>query len=110
MTLIFISFICLRLLSHVFSSLPEWTKSVFPGGDMEWISSRSFATKTNTPQLARLKVGFLIKDILDRFKNRSLVEDVTPTSLYVYSAHDNTIGSVLNALGLFEVNIFRFIK
>lgn len=72
---------------------------------MEWISNRMFTINTNTPQLARLKSGFLIKDIFERFHNRSRSDDVTPQSLYVYSAHDNTIASILNSLGLFEVYI-----
>lgn len=86
--------------------LPDWTKKVFPDGDMRWISNRSFAIKTDTPRLARLKAGFLIMEIFQRFHNRTIQDDMTPSAMYIYSAHDTTIGNVLNALGLFKVSLF----
>lgn len=58
---------------------------------------------TNTKLLARLKSGFLIKNIYERFtmkKDSTLSPDRV---LFLYSAHDETIINVLNALNLFEV-------
>lgn len=58
---------------------------------------------TNTKLLARLKVGFLIREIFARF---TMKKDSTLTPnrvLWMYSAHDETIINVLNALNLFEV-------
>lgn len=71
---------------------------------MQWIAARSFATKTATPQLARLKAGFLLKEILMRFKNKTESVLKPNRSMWVYSAHDTTIGNVLNSLGVFEVS------
>lgn len=86
------------------SSLPTWTLKVFvPGGDMEKLAGFCGAMPTNTKLLARLKAGFLIREILERFAmkmNSTLSPD---RSLWIYSAHDTTIGNVLNALGLFKV-------
>lgn len=84
------------------SSLPEWTHTVFPGGDMAWIAAQSFATKTATPALARLKAGFLLKEMLQRFSNKTADRLRPNRSVWVYSAHDTTVASLLNTLGLFD--------
>lgn len=70
------------------------------------ISARSFATNTYTPQLARLKLGPLLKEILDRFVSKTVSKLNPDRSLWIYSAHDTTVANLLNTLGLFEVNIF----
>lgn len=85
-------------------TLPEWTKKVYPEGDMKWVSARSFASNTNTNTLARLKTGFLLKDILDRFANKTAANLLPDRKLWVYSGHDTTIANVLNTLGLFELH------
>ncbi|XP_037029743.1 prostatic acid phosphatase-like [Bradysia coprophila] len=85
-------------------SLPEWTKKVYPGGDMQWLAARSFATNTYTPKLARLKVGFLIKEMFQRFSNKSVSLSNPKQSVWIYSAHDTTVANLLNALGLFELH------
>lgn len=75
----------------------------FPRGDMEKIAQFCFAMPSNTKLLARLKAGFLIREILERF---TLKKDATLSpdrSLWIYSAHDSTVANVLNTLGLFEV-------
>ena len=71
---------------------------------MQWIANRSFATKTITPKLARLKGGFLLKDILDRFTNKSLGILSPNRQMWVYSAHDTTVANLLNTLNIFEVS------
>lgn len=70
---------------------------------MKYIAARSFATKTITPKLARLQGGFLLKDILDRFANKSKGILKPNRSMWVYSGHDTTVANLLNTLGLFEV-------
>lgn len=57
----------------------------------------------NTKLLARLTTGFLIREILERFtmkKDSTLSPD---RSLWVYSAHDETIFRILMSLRLYEV-------
>lgn len=84
--------------------LPEWASTIFvPDGDLDWLSRFSFEAPTNTPELARLKTGFLLRQILDRCEAK-IKSALSPNrSIWVYSAHDTTIGNVLNSLGLFEV-------
>ncbi|XP_031637767.1 lysosomal acid phosphatase-like [Contarinia nasturtii] len=84
-------------------SLPKWAKKEFyPGCLMEKIGMECFLAFVSTEKMLRVKPGYLIKDILDRFsakKNGTLKPD---RSIHVYSAHDTTIIGVLSALKLFE--------
>lgn len=57
--------------------------------------------------MKRLKSGFLLKDILDRFKNKA--ESKIPNErMAIFSGHDMTIASLLNAMGLYWVIFFLF--
>lgn len=87
-----------------FHRLPEWTKKVYPGGDMKWISGQSFVTNTATPVLKRLKAGFLLREILTRLTNKTLSKLTPDRTLHMYSAHDTTVASLLNTLGVFDVS------
>lgn len=84
--------------------LQDWqAKAIEPNGIMEFMASHSFKTQTATKLLARLKVGFLLRDIFDRFTKKLNSMLQPDRSLWIYSAHDTTVANVLDALGLFEV-------
>lgn len=90
--------------------LPYWTDSVLD--QMDELAIYGMKMVTNTKQLARLKAGSLIKEIFDRF---TMKEDSTLSpnrSIWIYSAHAETIINLLNALDLFEVikhyNLFSY--
>lgn len=86
-------------------SLPSWTQSVFrPGGDWDEMTHIYNTVAVKTKQMARLRVGFLLREILERFTmkvERTLSPD---RSLWVYSGHGFTITNVLSALGLLKVS------
>ncbi|XP_058129225.1 prostatic acid phosphatase [Anopheles ziemanni] len=84
-------------------TLPEWTKSVYPE-PLRTISAMGFAVKTNNTQLARLKMGPLVKEILNRFRSKANGSLKPNRSVWIYSAHDVTVGSLLNALRIFELH------
>lgn len=88
--------------------MPEWVRSVLgTNGTMEYIATFDFKTYTDTPQTARLKSGFLLKEILEHFSQK-INSTLTPDrSLWFYSGHDITIANMLNGLGLFEVIWFH---
>lgn len=69
---------------------------------MKWVAARSFATNTYTRKLARFKSGPLLKEILERFRDKSKSKLKTNRSLWIYSAHDTTVANMLNTLNLFE--------
>lgn len=60
---------------------------------------------THTNEMKKYRAGFLIKEILDRFKIKSQSLLQPDRSIWIYSAHDTTIVNVLNALNLYEVDI-----
>uniref|UniRef100_U5EX31 acid phosphatase n=1 Tax=Corethrella appendiculata TaxID=1370023 RepID=U5EX31_9DIPT len=94
---------CLKIEQLYNKTLPEWTSKVYPE-PLATISARAFITNTYTPQLARLKFGPLLKEMLTRFQdkfNRNLDPD---RKLWIYSAHDTTVSGFLNTLNLFELH------
>jgi lysosomal acid phosphatase len=92
---------CLHIEEIYNLELPEWTKEVYPD-KLKPISGLSFAVKTYTPLLARLKTGPLLKEILTHFKDK-INKKLSPNrSYWVYSAHDTTVANMLNTLGVFK--------
>lgn len=57
----------------------------------------------NTKLMARLKAGFLIREIFNRFTMKRDLTLSPDRSLWIYSAHDLTIMNILAALDLYEV-------
>ncbi|XP_073817292.1 acid phosphatase 1 isoform X3 [Musca autumnalis] len=85
-------------------SLPEWTKKIYPSADMTAVADFTFTISTYTRQMARLKTGPLIKEILQRFVDKSKGKLNPDRSLWIYSAHDTTVANVLNTLKLFDIH------
>lgn len=85
-------------------SLPEWTKKIYPSADMTAVAAFTFSISTYTRQLARLKSGPLIKEMLQRFVDKSKGKLNPDRSVWIYSAHDTTVANVLNTLKLFDVS------
>lgn len=74
---------------------------------MEYIAKFDYKTYADTPQLARLKSGFLLKEMLERFSQKINSTLQPNRSVWFYSGHDVTILNMLNSLGLFEV-VFHY--
>lgn len=90
---------CLHIEELYNLQLPEWTREVYPE-KLFPISGLSFAVKTYTPLLARLKSGPLLKEILTHFKHKTA--NKLSQNYWVYSAHDTTVANILNTLGVFK--------
>lgn len=91
-------------------TLPDWTKKVYPSHDMTYVSDFTFATATYTRQMARLKTGPLIKEILERFQQKFEGKLAPDRRVWMYSAHDTTVANVLNTLKIFDVSMRRVIE
>ncbi|XP_055697004.1 prostatic acid phosphatase isoform X2 [Phlebotomus papatasi] len=90
------------LIEHMHNkTLPTWTESIFPD-ELDWVSAKAFQTYCSTPQLARLKSGPILKEMLERFRNKTLGTLKPDRSVWFYSAHDTTVANLLNILGLFD--------
>lgn len=77
------------------------------GGDFEKIATLYFPISTHTIEMKKLKSGFLLKEILDRFSDKIQSKLSPDRKLWMYFAHDATIAFMLNSLGLFNVITFN---
>lgn len=59
---------------------------------------------THSTETKKMRSGFLLKEMLDRFKEKILSS--SEQLLYIYSAHDNVIINFLNSLNVYEVYKF----
>lgn len=79
--------------------LPEWSDDVFPG-DMLAVRIRSFELITETPYMKRIRGGPLVTEIFHQMiakQNGDL-----PRKIMIFSAHDKTLVSAMNALGVYN--------
>ncbi|XP_031636524.1 uncharacterized protein LOC116349297 [Contarinia nasturtii] len=89
-------------------ALPDWANNVLNSSRdlLEYFSAANFQMITHTTEMKKTIAGFLIRDIFDRFRNRTLSSTVSShIKLFIYSAHDNTIINTLNALNLYDMRI-----
>lgn len=54
--------------------------------------------------MARLRGGFLLKDILEKFENKTKSTLSPDRTFFMYSGHDTTVVNILNTLNLFDVS------
>ena len=96
-------------------TLPEWTKRVFPE-KMRYTKNLDLTFLTWTHELKRLRAGPLISNIVETYQNLSSKlftgdDDHDweakhrfhwERKMNMYSAHDATLSSFLNSLGMFD--------
>lgn len=97
-------------------TLPLWTKKVYPE-KMRYLHDLSFTLDTWTHELKRLRAGPLISNIVETYVNVSTgrfpgdADDHGAAAehklhrvrkMNMYSAHDTTLSSFLNGLGMFD--------
>lgn len=83
---------------------PDWVKEALKSRDtLEYISAVSYQAATYSTELKKLRAGFLIKEMLDRFKNKTVALLKPDRSLWIYSIHSTGMVNILNGLNLFEV-------
>lgn len=80
-----------------------WAEEALESGDLKYLATYFYRIFTHTTEMKKLRSGFLLKEILDRFKEKSQSLLSPDRTMWMYFAHDTTIANVLNSLGLFEV-------
>lgn len=87
--------------------MPDWVLNVIPQlPDLfDKLAVFWFSGFIRTNETLKAKGGFLLREIFDRFKNKTLGILKPDRSLWIYSAHDNTLINTLSALKLFDVNL-----
>ncbi|XP_055307975.1 prostatic acid phosphatase-like [Sitodiplosis mosellana] len=82
-------------------ALRDWEKKAFNSNrTLAYLAGVYYEAFSHTKEMKKLEAGFLLKEILDRFKNKSL--SLLQRSLHIYSAHNLTIANVLNTLNFFK--------
>ncbi|XP_043277174.1 lysosomal acid phosphatase-like [Venturia canescens] len=84
-------------------TLPDWTKE-FYNSEMRDIAARSYALFSSNTVLKRLRAGPLLKEVLDRMVD--WVDQKNQRTLYLYSAHDVTLITLLRTMG-FEEKMYK---
>lgn len=69
---------------------------------MKKLSNIKFEFYSKTKEMAKVKPGYLLKEILERFSKKANGTLEPDRSIYIYSAHDTNIAQILNALHLFS--------
>lgn len=73
------------------------------GGDLEFLANSHFLMSTRTTEMQKLRIGFLLKEMLEHF-SKKINSTLSPDrSMWMYFAHDSTIANILNSFGLYEV-------
>lgn len=85
------------------SRLPEWAKIALSNNTLEYLAAVNLEAFTHTTELKRLEAGTIIKEMLNRFENKSRSILQPNASLWIYAAHDLSLVNILNALNLYEV-------
>lgn len=90
--------------------MPDWAnEAIKTGNPMEKIVEVTYRLR-GTPELVRLRSGFLFKDILERTSQKINGTLKPDRSMWMYSAHSSTIATMLNGLKLNEVYLRAFIR
>lgn len=77
---------------------------MLPGGEFEYLAKLWYTIQTYNNQLKKIKAGYLLKSIFDRLTKKMQSTLKPNRSIYMYFAHDITLVSILNSLGLYEVS------
>lgn len=89
--------------------LEKWEKeAIKKGGPMDEISKVVYKLR-GLPELVKIRCGFLIKEMLNRFtwKVTPVNGTLPELALYFYSGHSSTITTLMNGLGLDQVTLIH---
>ncbi|XP_037031472.1 prostatic acid phosphatase-like [Bradysia coprophila] len=92
-------------------TIPEWAANYYPNNDdIDQVSIRFYSQFTGTKFMSRYASGFLLKDILDRFKSKSN-NTLTPNrKMWMFSSHDLTLFSFLRSLDLSDNQLVPYVS
>lgn len=81
----------------------DWVEEALKSNDiLEHISAVSYQSASYYTEMKKQRAGFLIKEILDRFTNKTMSLLIPDRSLWIYAIHSTGMVNLLNSLNLFE--------
>lgn len=94
---------------YFFKRLPPWLQKIWPSAlnVFEYFAALSMQGFTSSIELKTMNAGFLLKQILERFKYFTIaslenLEDMIPRRLWLTTGHDCSIINIMNALGVYK--------
>lgn len=82
--------------------LPSWTdKIMFPGSDFERFGFSWYTSITPTTEMKKITYGYLLKEILDHFTNKTQSTLSPNRTLWMFFGHDFNLALMLDTLGIF---------
>ncbi|XP_055305423.1 prostatic acid phosphatase-like [Sitodiplosis mosellana] len=90
--------------------LDDWANEALWDSTLKYLAAFHLQSFTHSTELKKLEAGYVIKDMLDRFRNKSQSllkpnQSIWHGSLHVYACHDLSIVNILNALNLYDLHI-----
>lgn len=87
--------------------LDDWALNVIPQlADLfDKVSVIWYTGYIRTNETLKAKGGFLLREIFERIKDKTLGILNPDRSLWIYSAHDNTLINTLSVLNIFDVKL-----
>lgn len=93
------------MFKHFYSicRIQDWGKrAIEPDEELEHFVMNWLPVSTATREMKKFKAGYFLKQVFDRFTNKSQSTLSPDLSLYMYFGHDHTMINILNSLGLFD--------
>lgn len=78
---------------------------MFPTVEIDYLFQLAYTIQAYTPTLAKIRSGFLLKDILDRSAAKSNGTLSPDLSVFVYSTHDPVLATLMYAMGISNVSL-----
>lgn len=98
----------MKIFSILIFSLPAWAQLIWPSQSnlLEYFAALFLKAFSHNSELKKISAGFFLKLMFDRFKSQP------EQKLWLYSAQDVTIATLLNTLNVYKVNssFFQQIK
>lgn len=88
--------------------LPAWTQRIYPNERLDELAMLFYVLPAYTTELATLRVGYWLKEVLDRSSAKVAGTLQPDRKVWAYSAHDLNISTVLYALGLFDGEFVQY--
>lgn len=97
-------------MNNLFHRLPDWANETLKLNDtLNYLSAVGYYCLTCTNEMKKLRAGFLIKEMLDNFKEEIASIQPSKKPLKIYVTQADILVSVLSALNLFDVNQYQHI-
>lgn len=84
-------------------SLPFWTTKVYPSSEFQDAALNLYRYRSYTTELAKIRSGYLMKDIFDRSIKKSVGLLSPDCAVWLYSSHDSVMFNLI--MTMFNISV-----